>query len=113
MSIPSSSEAVATTARQLPAFRASSAARRRSGLRLPWWALRNSDRGSASTDRPILASDLLRPCSLRWAVSRSTTRRLLAKTIVDRCARIRSSSRRSIAGQTEPAGGVTPLDRER
>ncbi len=36
-------------------------------------------------------------------MSRSTTRRLLAKTIVDRCSPIRSSSRRSIAGQIEPS----------
>ena len=42
--------------------------------------------------------------SFRWAVSRSTTRRLLAKTIVERC-RLdqRRAAGRSIAGQTEPA----------
>ena len=44
MSIPSSSDAVATTALSSPCLSASSVARRSSRLMLPWWARKGSGR---------------------------------------------------------------------
>ena len=50
MSMPSSSEAVATSARSLPAFRRCSASSRRARERLPWWLVTaSSARGAASS----------------------------------------------------------------
>ena len=101
--MPSSNEAVATTAGRSPAFRSSSVWRRTSGLRLPW-----CDRAIGAGGSPSLPSSF---SSLSRAVSRSTTRRLFAKTIVDRCDRIRPSSACSIPGQTE-ADGCGPWNRD-
>ncbi len=92
MSMPSSSDEVATIARSVPAFRASSTSSRCSRASDPWWA-----RTSSSPAR-----------SFSRVASRSARRRAFTNTIVDRCARISSSSRGWIAGQTEASVGDRP-----
>ena len=74
MSMPSSSELVATSAGSRPALSSSSIARRCSRAMLPWCARTSSSPAS----------------SFRRCASRSLERRLLVKTIVLRCARISS-----------------------
>ena len=75
ISIPSSSEDVATMPRSVPDFRASSTSSRCSRASEPWWA------------RAIVSS----ASSLSRSASRSASRRLLTNTIVERCWRTRSS----------------------
>ena len=82
MSIPSSSELVATTAGRRPCFSASSIWSRCSRLTDPWWALAISSPAS----------------SFSLAVRRSASRLELAKTMVERWARTSSTRRRSMAG---------------
>jgi len=76
-SIPSSSDAVATTTRRSPSFSRRSARWRRSRDRLPWWAAT----ASAPSRSP------------RCNVTRSTSRRVLTNTSVDRCARASAATR--------------------
>ena len=85
MSMPSSSDEVATSARRPPLFRRSSISTRCARAIEPW-----CDRTSVSP-----ASSLSAPAS------RSARRRLLTKISVDWCARISSSSRGWIADQMD------------
>ena len=85
MSMPSSSELVATSAGRRPALSSSSIWRRCSRAMLPWCARTSSSPAS----------------SLRRCASRSARRRLLVKTIVLRWARIASRMRGWMAGQME------------
>jgi hypothetical protein len=94
MSMPSSSELVATTAGSRPALRSSSISVRCSRLTEPWWARASS----------VSAS------SLRLAHSRSARRRELANTMVERWARISSTSRSSMWGQMEERSGTPEAD---
>ena len=94
MSMPSSSELVATTAGRRPALRSSSISVRCSRLTEPWWARASS----------VSAS------SLRLAQSRSARRRELANTMVERWARISSTSRSSMWGQIEERSGTPEAD---
>ena len=65
-----------------------------------------SFKGYAEDLPAIGAEDASPPASsLSRVVSRSTTRRLLAKMIVERCSLIIEKSRASIAGQTDPTEG--------
>ena len=84
MSIPNSSEAVATIARTSPALRRRSASRRASRARLPWWA-RTASAPSRSRSS--------------W-VSRSAMRRVFTKTRVVRCSPIRSAIRFRMSSMT-------------
>ena len=77
MSIPSSSDAVATIARRRPAFSRSSASSRRSRDRLPWWLATASSPSSFES----------------WAAMRSAILRVFTKTSVVRCVRISSAMR--------------------
>ena len=85
MSIPSSSEEVATSAGSRPALSASSISTRWSRAIDPWWARAISSPAS----------------SLRAAARRSARRREFTKRIVERCARTSSRRRGWIAGQIE------------
>ena len=85
MSIPSSSDEVATRHGSWPAFSISSTTRRSSRASEPWWA-RAISRSASSFSR---------------RASRSAARRLLTNTIVERCEVISSSSSGYIAGQIE------------
>ena len=85
MSMPSSSDEVATRAGRRPALSASSMRRRSSRAIDPWWA------------RAMFPP----PSSLRAAAIRSARRRLLTKTMVERWARTSSSRRGWMAGQME------------
>ncbi|MCY1506635.1 hypothetical protein D9M68_408870 [compost metagenome] len=78
MSMPSSSDAVATSTRRRPALRRCSASRRSSLDRLPWCA----------------ATWSLPRRSARWRVMRSASRRVFTKISVVRCC-FASSARRS------------------
>ena len=97
MSMPSSSEDVATIALRRPSFRASSTSSRCSRASDPWCARTRSSSAS----------------SLRLAARRSASRRALVNTIVDRCSRISSSSRGWIDGQMECAGSLSRRARRR
>src|SRR5438105_2871273 len=77
MSMPSSSDAVATSALSSPRFRRFSASSRNLAERLPWCEV------TLSTPRR----------SQRWRVARSASRRVFTKTSVVRCASIKSASR--------------------
>ena len=109
MSMPSSSELVATTAGSWPDFSASSMCLRSSRETLPWWARATTGAApvaiadcamhlgrqpSAADPRGGAAASTVSAraaaISLSRAQSRSASRRELAKTIVDRCAVIRS-----------------------
>ncbi len=83
MSMPSSSELVATSAGSRPALSSSSISRRCSRAMLPWWARTRSSPAS----------------SLRRCARRSLRRRLLVNTIVLLCERISSRMRGWMAGQ--------------
>ncbi len=85
MSMPSSSDEVATRQGRSPDFRASSISTRASRLTEPWWA------------RAIGSS----ASSLSRSARRSASRRLLTNTRVERCARTSSSSSGYTAGQIE------------
>ena len=85
MSMPSSSEDVATIARRRPSFSASSTSVRCSRASEPWCARTRSSSAS----------------SFKRAARRSAMRRALTNTIVERCARISSRSFGWIAGQIE------------
>ena len=89
MSIPSSSDEVATTHRSSPVFRPSSMAMRCWRDTLPWWARAISSPAS----------------SFNSAARRSTSPRLLQNTIVLRCAMTCSSSSGYMAGQIERRDG--------
>ena len=117
MSMPSSSDDVATTAGSRPALSSSSTMSRCSRDTEPWCALATtiSPAGCPEPDWAIsCAGGLLADCramparslasSLSRAVSRSASRREFANTIVDRCASIRSSTRSSTCGQIEVRG---------
>ncbi len=115
MSMPSSSEEVATTAGSRPALSASSISPRCSLDTEPWWARASS--GTAPGEAPDCAmicagwtsppAGQLAPVtrsswiSLSRAHSRSASRRELANTIVDRCASTRSTMRSSTCGQID------------
>jgi hypothetical protein len=120
MSIPSSSEEVATTHGSWPDFRSSSIWARCSLLTEPWWALATT--GDLVPSRPVEAPDWAMTwaggakgseaspsrsacSSFRWAVSRSASRRELAKTMVERCSPIRSRIRFSTCGQIDGVRG--------
>ncbi len=90
MSIPSSRLLVATTAGSWPDFSSSSVMVRCSRLTEPWCARANS------VSRPRS-----KPISLRRLVSRSASRRALVKTMVERCAAMRSKIRSSTCGQID------------
>ena len=77
MSMPSSSDEVATSAGSWPDFSMSSISTRCSRAIEPWWARATS--ASAS--------------SFRRLATRSAARRLLTKTSVERCARTSSKRR--------------------
>ena len=77
MSMPSSSELVATRQRSLPDFSSSSISVRASRDSEPWW-----ERAISSSAR-----------SLSRSARRSARRRLLTNTIVEECSRTSSSTR--------------------
>ena len=81
MSMPSSSDAVATTAGSRPSFRRLLGRCRTSSATLPWWA------DCAEHSRCRVARQAL-PGRSSAVIARSTERRLLAKTMVERCSRI-------------------------
>ena len=88
MSIPSSSDEVATRPRICPAFSLSSISIRCGRASEPWCARTSGSPAS----------------SLTAAASRSATRRLLTKMSVERCARTSSSRRGWIALQMDERG---------
>ena len=92
MSMPSSRLLVATIARRRPDFSASSTSSRCSRAIDPWCVRTRSSSAS----------------SLSWAARRSASRRPFTNTIVERCARISSSSRGWIDGQIDVRGGTRP-----
>ena len=80
MSMPSSNDAVATSARRSPARRRSSTFSRRSLDRLPWWAAtcsgpsRSPRRWARRSDiRRVLTNTSVVRCSRTWAAMRSIT----------------------------------------
>ena len=77
MSIPSSSEAVATSARNSPSLSRCSSRSRRSLERLPWWL--------ATCSSPTRWAS--------WCATRSESRRVFTKTSVVRCSAISSAMR--------------------
>ena len=111
MSMPSSRLLVATTAGSRPRLRSSSIRARCSLETEPWWALAITGAlPSVAPDWPIAWAGTLSPgagstparsaaISLRRAVSRSESRRELAKTMVELCCSIRSTTRSSTCGQ--------------
>ena len=92
MSMPSSSDEVATSARSDPALSRSSTSTR-CGRAIDPWCERTSVSPASSFSAPA---------------SRSASRRLFTKISVERCARISSSSRGWIADQID--GRVSPTD---
>ena len=90
MSIPSSSDEVATSPRICPAFSLSSISIRCGRASEPWCARTSGSPAS----------------SLTAAASRSATRRLFTKMSVDRCVRTSSSSRGWIALQIDDRGAA-------
>ena len=91
MSMPSSSDEVATSARKAPAFSRSSTSTR-CGRAIDPWCERTSVSPASSFSAPA---------------SRSASRRLLTKIRVERCARMISSSRGWIAAQID--GRASPM----
>ena len=96
MSMPSSSELVATMQGSSPFFRRSSISARFSRATLPWCASAIS----------LPASSFSAPASL------SASRRELTKIIVERCARISSTSRGWMDGQIDRRCGPPPTGPE-
>ena len=88
MSMPISSDAVATTARRRPSFRASSVSFRFSNETLPWWAW-----ASIGSSSPLIP-----------AVMRSEARRSLLKMRVLVCDSVQDLKRRYIDGHTDFSG---------
>ncbi|OCI31543.1 hypothetical protein OERS_16700 [Oerskovia enterophila] len=126
MSMPSSSEDVATTAGRRPSLSSVSVRVRSARLMEPWWA--RAITGSV----PALAPDWARTCagwsvptsgtsspcrsaqtSFMRAVSRSAPRRELVKTSVERCSATRSTTRSSTCGHTDGRGGRAVAGPER
>ena len=125
MSMPSSRLLVATTQGSRPRFRSSSIRARCSLETEPWWALASTGASGSSTE--LLETP---DCAISWAgggpssstptparsaaislsraVSRSASRRELAKTIVERCGSIRSTTWSSTCGQIEVASRASP-----
>ncbi len=100
MSMPSSSELVATRPLSSPRLSSSSIWRRRSRDREPWWAFTTSRPGSGG--RPSASAARFSPSaanSLRRVASRSARRRALTKMRVERCSCTSSSSRGWMEGQ--------------
>ena len=79
-SIPSSSDAVATSARRSPARKRVSTMRRRAAERLPWWA---ATRSEASTS-PLRSGPSSASRSASWWATRSAILRVLTNTRVVR-----------------------------
>ncbi len=104
MSMPSSSDEVATRARRRPALSWSSMSRRCSRLSDPWWA-RTSSPPTPNCSPPTWAgTSPVRSApssSLRRAARRSARRRELTKTRVERWAWISSSRRGCTDGQID------------
>ena len=96
MSMPSSSELVATRHGSSPALSSSSTLVRSSRASEPWWARAISPGGgAASASTPVAVSRAARSCaasSLRRSATRSAERRLLTNTIVELCSRTSCSS---------------------
>ncbi len=92
MSMPSSSDEVATSARKAPALSRSSTSTR-CGRAIDPWCERTSVSPASSLSAPA---------------SRSASRRLLTKINVERCARIISSSRGWIADQIDGRASPRP-----
>ena len=121
MSMPSSSDDVATTARSSPDFSSASVSALSSLLTLPWWARAMSV--AAVPARALLAiicagsrrSGGLKAsgwCSCAYSslillVRRSAVRRELTNTRVERAPMILSYTSRSMKGHTDPAGSAT------
>jgi hypothetical protein len=124
MSMPSSSDEVATSPRSWPDLSWSSISSRRSRDSEPWWAMTSSGPASCCPDpvpsaapaaasaRAASSSSPSSPWARRsasrrrsawssfsFAASRSASRRALTKMRVERCSRTRSSRRGCIAGQ--------------
>ncbi len=93
-SIPSSSDAVATSARSEPARSRASTSRRRSADRLPWCAA--TTKGSPSPSGP----DSSRSAS--WWATRSASLRVFTKTRVVRCSRTSAAIRSRISPNCPP-----------
>ena len=96
MSMPSSSDEVATRQGSSPDFSRSSTTRRSSRASEPWWAratYSGSPRPAASAGRPPFPfSASSAASSFRRTARRSAPRRLFTNTIVERCSRISRSS---------------------
>ena len=90
ISMPSSSDEVATSARSRPALSASSISARRSLATEPWWA-------------KVSVSPAL---SFSAALSRSAKRRLLTNSRVERCERMSSSRGPCNDGQIERSSAL-------
>ncbi len=94
MSMPSSSDEVATRPLSSPRFSWSSMKSRRSRLSEPWWAITSSWPGSG--DVPVASAERFTPSrcsSLSRVASRSARRRAFTKMMVDRCSWTSSSRR--------------------
>ena len=89
MSIPSSSELVATRHGSSPAFSSSSTFVRSSRASEPWWARAISTARRRAVPRPA-PSSLRAASSFSRSATRSAERRLLTNTIVELCARTSS-----------------------
>ncbi len=98
MSIPSSREDVATSARISPRFSAYSTESRRSLERLPWWLCASSD-GAISFSRPATFSACVRSFTKTRLDSRSATR---SRTVcaMDGHAVFPGIARKSVTGET-------------
>ena len=86
MSMPSSSDEVATRQGSVPALSRSSMTTRSSRASEPWWARAISRGGSPRASASCAARSLSR------SAMRSAARRLLTNTSVERCSRTRRSS---------------------
>ena len=120
MSMPSSSDDVATSARMRPAFRSVSIASRASRDMLPWYARTRGSSGEVCSGGPSISraqsvrigtaerlnvgTDALTMRSLSFAATRSARRRLLTNTSVERCARINARTSSRISGQMPSDG---------
>ncbi len=105
MSMPSSSDEVATRHGSSPALSSSSTTVRSSSASEPWWARaisRTGRSGWAGSESSAADSSLSR------SASRSALRRALTKMIVELCSRTSASSSGYIAGQIELSVGSVP-----
>ena len=101
MSMPSSSDEVATTQGRRPAFRSSSMPTRCSRATDPWWARATTTSWASSGSAPAWSAARSVASSFRWLHSRSASRRELQNTIVDRWDSTRSRTRACTAGQID------------